>query len=131
MAKVLVIDDSVSTLDLIEIILTRAGHTVVVLDSGKRGEALLARESLDLVITDVYMPDMDGLEVLRAVRRMHPGLPVIAMSSLTGKYDMLTVARALGATQTLRKPFSVSQLLEAVDACRPAGEPAGARTHGS
>jgi len=129
MAKVLVIDDSASTLDLMENILTRVGHKVIVMDSGKRAQPFLANESFDLVITDVYMPDMDGLEVLRTVRRIRPGLPVIAMSSLVGKYDMLAVAAALGAAKTLRKPFSVSQLLESVDACLPSSETADARAH--
>jgi DNA-binding response OmpR family regulator len=65
------------------------------------------------------MPEQDGFEVLRKVRRKHP-----AMSSATGKFDMLMVAKALGAAETLRKPFNTTELWEAVDAClRRSGVP--------
>jgi DNA-binding response OmpR family regulator len=117
MARILVIDDSASALELVREILTREGHEITTADCGRRGEAALASEGFDLVITDVYMPEQDGFEVLRNVRRKHPGLQVIAMSSASGKYDMLTVAKALGAADTLRKPFNTTELREAVDAC--------------
>jgi DNA-binding response OmpR family regulator len=116
-ARILLIDDSVSTLELVECILSQAGHEVITSQSGVRGAAIVAREPLDLLITDIYMPEKDGLEVLRGARRSCPGLRVIAMSAVTGKHDMLRVAKALGARLTLRKPFSTAQLLEAVNAC--------------
>jgi len=116
MARILVIDDSASTLELVHKILTGAGHKVITTDCGKRGETILADQSFDLVITDLYMPERDGLEVLRDVRRVHPGLDVIAMSSASGKYDMLLVAKALGAAATLRKPFNTTELLDVVNA---------------
>ena len=130
MAKILVIDDSTATLDLIRETLTAAGHEVVAAHSGKRAEAILGSQRLDLVITDIYMPDGDGLEVLREARRTRPGLRVIAISGVTGRYDMLGVVRALGATRTLRKPFTAARLLEAVNACL-SETPAGEAKHGS
>jgi len=128
MAKILVIDDSRSTLELVQDILTHEGHEVKTADCGKRGEARLTTEPFDLVITDVYMPERDGFEVLRGVRRRHPGLKVIAMSSATGKYDMLKVAKALGAAETLRKPFNTEELLEAVNACLAGSTSGGLRS---
>ena len=123
MARILVIDDSVSTLELAESILVQAGHEVITADSGKRGEAALASQPFDLVITDVYMPERDGLELLRSIRRGHRGPRVIAISGVCGSRDMLPVAKALGAARTLRKPFSAAELLEAVGACLPHPSP--------
>ena len=75
------------------------------------------REPVDLVITDIYMPDMDGLEVIRVARRLRPGLLVLAMSSGTGKHAILPVAKALGAAGTLPKPFAAEELRTAVRTC--------------
>ena len=117
MARILVIDDSASVVELVDRILTEDGHEVIAAYSGKEGGAILASQPLDLVITDIYMPDMDGLELIRTARRLRPGLRILAMSSATGKYAILPVAKALGAAATLRKPFSRGELREAVQAC--------------
>lgn len=130
MARILVIDDSSSVLELAGQILREAGHEVITADSGKLGESVLAAQPLDLVITDIYMPEEDGLEVIRKARRACPGLRVLAMSVVTGKRGMLSVARALGATGTLLKPFAAGDLLGAVEAClEGTREPGGRRTH--
>lgn len=60
------------------------------------------------------MPEQDGLEVIRVIRRLCPKLPIIAMSGMTGKLNMLRVAKSLGASRTLMKPFSKDELLEVV-----------------
>jgi len=80
MARILVIDDSASALELAGQILRQAGHEVVTAESGKQGVSILASQALDLVITDIYMPEEDGLEVIRNARRSRPGLRVLAMS---------------------------------------------------
>jgi CheY-like chemotaxis protein len=129
-ARILVIDDSASVLELAGQILRQAGHEVVTAESGRRGESILASQPLDLVITDIYMPEEDGLEVIRKARRTCPGLRVLAMSVVTGKHGMLHVAKALGAAGTLLKPFAAGDLLDAVEGCLegPTG-PGGRRTH--
>ncbi len=130
MARILVIDDSASALELAGEILRQAGHEVVTAESGKQGESILASQPLDLVITDIYMPEEDGLEVIRKARRTRPGLRVLAMSVVTGKHGMLYLARALGAAGTLLKPFAAGDLLDAVDASLEGGAgPEGKRTH--
>ncbi len=130
MARILVIDDSASVLELAGQILRQAGHEVVTAESGKRGESILASQPLDLVITDIYMPEEDGLEVIRKARRTCPGLRVLAMSVVTGKHGMLHVARALGAAGTLLKPFAAGDLLDAVASCLEGSTgPGGKRTH--
>lgn len=117
MARILVIDDSLSVLELVESILCNAGHEVFTANSGKQGASILASEPLDLVITDIYMPDQDGLEVIRQVHRMRTGLRVLAVSSATEKSGLLRIAKALGAAGTLPKPFAIWELLDAVDTC--------------
>ncbi|HTP85466.1 MAG TPA: response regulator [Bryobacteraceae bacterium] len=117
MAKILVIDDSVAVVELMERILSEDEHEVFTASSGKDGEAILSSHPLDLVITDIYMPDVDGLELIRMARRVKPGLRILAMSSATGKYAILPVAKALGASGTLMKPFSRGELKDAVRTC--------------
>jgi DNA-binding NtrC family response regulator len=132
MASILVIDDSVSVLRTIEAMLSN-DHEVTVSDSGPSGIKALRTRAFDLVITDIYMPDEDGLQVIRKARFIRPETPVIAMSGITGHMDMLRVAKCLGACQTLRKPCSKDALLEAVGLalasagggeCAPRGEQA-------
>lgn len=114
MARILVIDDSVSVLDWIQQILGQAGHETAVASSGKQGGRLLKEGRMDLVITDIYMPDQDGFDVIRQVRQLAPQTPVIAMSSREPESHMLAAARAMGAASTLQKPFSAQQLLKTV-----------------
>ena len=69
---------------------------------------------MDVIITDIYMPERDGLEVIQYARRLAPGVKVIAISGAAPELDMLAAARVLGATRTLKKPFSLDQLLETI-----------------
>lgn len=111
MAKIVVIDDSAVVLKIAEQILTEAGHQVLSFMGGKQALQVLRAEPVDLVVTDIYMPDADGLEVIRNVRQIHPQTPIVAISSATGIRDFLQVARHLGASATLKKPFSRIDLL--------------------
>ena len=114
MAHILVVDDSTSVLEVLDTVLREAGHRVTVSQNGHKASQVLQSEVVDLLITDVYMPDGDGLELITEVCRHFPGTPVIAMSGITGKLDMLSVAELLGARCTLHKPFSKTELLDAV-----------------
>jgi DNA-binding response OmpR family regulator len=116
MATILVVDDSASLRALLEQTLADAGHTVFTAADGKRATTLLASQPVDLVVTDIYMPDADGLELLVALRRMKPRPPAIAMSSKTGELNMLRSAKILGAQITLQKPFPPAELLRCVTA---------------
>ena len=114
MPKVLVIDDSLTVLSTVESVLAEAGYQVQSCDSGRRAIGLLERTAFDLILTDIYMPELDGLEILRVMRHAWPHLPVIAMSGRTGRLSMLRTAKMLGACRLLRKPFSAAELLGAV-----------------
>ncbi len=119
MARVLVIDDEEVVRRAIGLALSRAGHHVRLAEDGAVGLALLADHGADLVITDIIMPDMAGIETIAELRQHHPKLPVIAMSGggRTANFQFLEVARHLGAVHTLRKPFDTSELLAAIAAC--------------
>ncbi|MGH7996659.1 MAG: response regulator [Opitutaceae bacterium] len=117
MARILLVDDSPSIRSLLEKTLRAAGHEVAAADNGKDGLKLAQREPrFDLILTDIYMPDGDGLEFLFSLRRAGAPIPVIAMSSATsGPKNMLAAARTIGAKLTLHKPFTAVDLLKAVD----------------
>lgn len=114
MAKILIIDDSDSMRLFLEQVLTGAGHTVVATSDGRGGLAELQLQPFDLTITDIYMPDMDGIEMLRNARERRLLGRVIAISSKDSIVNLLPAARMLGARRTLHKPFSGEQLLAAV-----------------
>jgi CheY-like chemotaxis protein len=115
MARILVIDDSPSALAVAENLLVEAGHDVAACTDAKLAVRRLRSEPFDLVLTDIYMPNTDGLEIIVEIRRTSPCVPVIAMSGVTGLRNMLAIAKSLGACRTLLKPYSRADLLNAID----------------
>jgi DNA-binding response OmpR family regulator len=116
MPRILLIDDDTAVRTTVRVMLERSGFEVVEAGDGKAAQRLLA--GVDLVITDVLMPDMDGVDVMAMVRREGHSVPVIAMSG-GGKVDSksyLEMARALGAFATIAKPFELEHLLTTVRA---------------
>lgn len=116
MARILIIDDSESALELVGKWVTEAGHSPVPAILGRLALARLKSEKIDLVITDIFMPEPDGLEILREARRANFKMPFIAMSSKGSEFGVFKVAKAYGAVSALQKPFSKEELLKAVDA---------------
>lgn len=119
MAKILVIDDEVLLAKTLSIVLAKAGHTVVTAENGQIGVDMFATEKPDLVITDIIMPVMEGIEAIQALRAQAPTLPIIAVSGggRTKNLEFLRVAQKLGANAALGKPFTKEQLLAAVTKC--------------
>ena len=117
MPSILIIDDDDSLRDSLRRTLHKEGYAIVEASGGRRGLQHLQSQPVDLVLLDMFMPDKDGLETIGELRRLHPGLRVIAMSGggFKGTVDVLHVAKMLGARQTLTKPFTREQLLEAVE----------------
>ncbi len=127
MANILVIDDSQSALDLTRQILTAAGHKVFAFLSANKAMEMVVRTPVDLIITDIYMPEKDGLEVIADARKWCPKTPILAVSGAVGEKDMLSAAKFLGASYTLQKPFSKQQLLFLIEkSVAPAVPPARA-----
>ena len=110
MSRILLLDDSSSVRDLVGHWLTTAGHQVTKRGSSRHVARLLRTTSFDLIITDIYMPEGDGLELLTLLRTKHPQIPCIAISSAEGELNLLPIAEKLGAVVTLRKPFAEADL---------------------
>jgi CheY-like chemotaxis protein len=111
--KVLVIDDDEQFLYYVVMLLARAGHDVFSLQDGSRAQAVLQAERIDAIVTDLYMPNVDGLEILGLMRRYAPGVPVIGISGGGLKADdpCIRAMKVLGATVVLPKPLDVPVFL--------------------
>lgn len=116
MARVLIVDDDAMVRDSFAVVLQGAGHEIAVAADGRKGLDLHAREPFDLIVTDIVMPEMEGIEMIRRLKRDSPDVAVIAISGgarLEPSYH-LNVARALGADETLAKPIKPRDLVAAV-----------------
>lgn len=116
MAHILVIDDDDAVLSLFGQFLESAGYSVMLAPDGGEGMRLMKQRNPDLIITDIMMPEMDGLELLMKIRKHHPGIPVIAISGgmKTQPASFLPQAKKFGAQHVFIKPVGLSDLLEAV-----------------
>jgi CheY-like chemotaxis protein len=115
---VVLIDDQDETRARLAEMLQEEGHQVTSESCGRLGLRRLRRGHPDVLITEVLMPTMDGLEVIKAARRMRPDLWIIAMSgggSLISADLALTLARAFGADRILYRPFPKKDLLHAIE----------------
>lgn len=121
MARILLIDDDSSVRTALRLTLGRYGHEVAEATNGKEGLTLLQGRGFDLLITDIVMPEMEGLEVLRDVRAKHPAMKTIAISGggWQSGLDYLRMAKLMGAATVLAKPFSTEALMAAVNALLP------------
>lgn len=116
MARILLIDDDNLLREALAIALIEAGHTVRQAADGKPGVKLFRAEPADLVITDIIMPDRDGIETIIALHHEYPDLPIIAMSGFARASKLfLDLANRLGARRTLAKPFPPAVLLHTVE----------------
>ncbi len=116
MANILVVDDNIAFLEIQTEYLRRAGHDVTPATNGIEAMNRVDSHRFDLVITDLIMPDKEGVQVIMELRRKHPGIRIIAMSGggRVNAEDYLAIARRLGAAKTLSKPFTGDELLGAV-----------------
>lgn len=116
MPRILLVDDDDALRGTLRRILRRAGHSTVEASDGRDALAALETGDVDLVITDLIMPTSEGLDLILALGRDRPSLPVIAMSGggRLQQGDLLAKARLLGAVTTLEKPFDGERLLAAV-----------------
>jgi CheY-like chemotaxis protein len=115
MALILVIDDTSTMRDLVRRMLQGTEHSVIEADDGATGLRLFQQQHPELVITDLIMPNKEGIETIKEIRRSSPGTKIIAMSGSTslGNNNLyLNAAAKLGADATLIKPFSREQLLQ-------------------
>jgi DNA-binding NtrC family response regulator len=119
MAKILVIDDDVIVRETIVQILEDGGHQVVSAEDGKRGMTAFRAERPDLIITDIIMPEQEGIQTITEIRGAQPNAKIIAISGggRIGNTDFLKIARHLGAFDAIAKPFDPDDLLSRVARC--------------
>ena len=113
MSHVLVIDDDADVRWVIARAVQSDGHTVTEAGDGQEGLRRFAEVPADLVITDILMPEREGIETIIELRRQRPDLPILAISggsATTGREGLLESADLLGATRVLPKPFALDQL---------------------
>lgn len=116
MKKVLVIDDDEQMRAMIQVMLEREGYSVETAENGKVGLDKFGAEAYDLVITDIIMPEKEGLEIISEMHERDPSIRIIAMSGGLPGYtaDFLPVAKFFGAVRTFEKPIIASEFTTAV-----------------
>jgi len=119
MTKILIIDDNPMAQHTISRILESAGYEVITAANGREGLAAFHLQQPDLVVSDIIMPEKEGIETIMEILRDKPGTKIIAISGggRMGNTDLLQVAKKLGATETLAKPFDPQDLLDCVALC--------------
>jgi len=115
-STILLIDDEIELRATVSRLLQRAGYEVVTAANGAEALATARFVRADLIITDILMPEKEGLETIAELRREFPELPVIAVSGggIVDPESYLTLAQKLGADRTLAKPFGFQELLSTV-----------------
>jgi CheY-like chemotaxis protein len=119
--SILVVDDQEDLREILQAKLRAAGYHVVTAGNGREAIAALAGAKFDLVLTDVLMPEQDGVELVIAMRKLPGAPPVIAMSGggRVAAAEYLRIARGLGAVAIIEKPFSDEQLLLSIALALP------------
>ena len=118
MARILVVDDEVELRTLLRKVLTRRGHDVIEAENGSVAISMVEQgEKLDVIITDIFMPDTDGIEVLRHLRAKYPELKIVVMSGGGNRVSRgyLPAATALGADHVIEKPFDPASVGEQIE----------------
>ncbi len=126
MASILVVDDEPDVAEAIQSVLEHGGFTVVTANSALQGLAAIEQQNFDVVVTDIIMPKVNGLELIRRLRTGHPRIRVIAISGggsfgplslkpeAISTHAFIAAARDAGAEEVLTKPFDMDDLLAAV-----------------
>lgn len=118
---ILVIDDSNTIRNGITLVLKEGGYRVIVAKNGKEGLYFFDEIAPNLVITDIIMPEQDGMEVIRKIREKNKIVKIIAMSAggRLSSDNYLKMAKLLGANKVINKPFKLEQMLEEVKQILP------------
>jgi DNA-binding response OmpR family regulator len=117
MKQILIIDDEPQIRSMLKMMLEREGFNVIVASDGKEGMKIFEKEPVDLVITDLIMPEKEGIEVIQELRKNNSNLPIIAISG-GGKNSpdtYLNIAKLLGANAIFEKPVAKEKLIDAVN----------------
>ena len=114
MSRILVVDDDSALADVVVGYLARAGHQPEALGNGQRALDRVAADAPELIVLDLMLPEIDGLEVCRRVRRTHPDLPIVMLTAL-GEAEDRIAGLEVGADDYVTKPFSPRELVLRID----------------
>ena len=129
MASILIVDDDRAVQIIMKLLLEREGHRVTCAGDGPSALRIVHDREVQLLIIDIFMPGMDGLETMKLVHQHRPGVPIIVVSGhalsarSTAAPDFLAMSRRLGAVRSLQKPFKSSVLLSHVADCLAGTQP--------
>ncbi len=117
MARILVIDDEEVVRRPISDLLRMDGHDVEEAGDGQAGLELYRKAPADVVITDIFMPEKDGLELIQELKKMYPDVKIIAISGvgIRQELDIVSLTKQLGALYAFEKPFDMHELINAVN----------------
>jgi two-component system, chemotaxis family, chemotaxis protein CheY len=124
MACILLVDDDRPLRVAIRTVLVAKGHRVVEAQDGREAIQRCETEKPDLVVTDIQMPEIDGLGLVMALRRLRPHIPVVVMTGVPvrGSLDHIKAAETLGAALVLEKPFTATVFMDAIQPFLPPPE---------
>ena len=114
MARIVLIDDEAAVLQSIGIVLRSEGHTVVPINDSSKAEDVIKGGNYDLVITDIRMSPVDGMQILKLVHDSQPSKPIIVISAF-GSDATVDQCAQLGCAAYIKKPFRIQEVLNAVD----------------
>lgn len=113
MLKILVVDDEPSVRYMVKEMIEPVGYDVIEAANGVEASNICKEVPVDLIVTDIVMPDKNGIDLIMELKKEYPNIPVIAISGgggITGRYDYLEIARLVGAKNILKKPFTMEEV---------------------
>jgi CheY-like chemotaxis protein len=131
MSRVLVVEDHAPMRAVMAAVLESMGHEVFQAGDGREALRVQEQARAELMLTDLFMPEMEGLETIRRMRALYPTLRIMAVSGGSSRGDAgdyLEMARKFGAAAALRKPFTIKEMTDAVAALGFGGQPAAGAT---
>ena len=119
MAHILLVEDDPAMLETLSLAMRSKGHQVLTASNGGQGLQSFLADQFDLVVTDIIMPDIDGLGMIDEMKRVAPHIKILAISGggIAVDFDFLSAAKKHGATATLEKPFPISEFHSLLDTC--------------
>src|SRR5262249_42406548 len=119
MAQILLVDDDPMVRETIRHILTAEEHEVTIAQDGRKAIEAFGKTRFDLVVTDIIMPEKDGIEVITELRHLQPDVRILAISGggRIGNTDFLRIAEKLGAFAVIAKPFDPDEFVERISVC--------------
>lgn len=112
--KILIIDDDEAIREYLSVLLDDEGYTVMEAEDGSAGLNLLTTFRADIIITDLVMPEKEGIETIREIKAMYSDCKIIAMSGAMNRDNYLLITKALGANAVIKKPFERETVLDTV-----------------